>query len=219
MDATWILPVMHFAAMTLLVTSLALIVSPQLFACIRFYALHSFLLALITVGTAFYHHVYHVLISAALTLILKTIVIPQIFYRMIRRLGIRRDVETYLNIPLSLIFSTLLVFISFYGVGNLRAIKPPLSQEFVSIAVATLFLGMFMMTTRKKALTQVLGLLLIENGLFLLGVTTTFGMPLLVEIGILFDVLVGAIIMGVFVFKIRGAFEGLDMDQLTILKG
>jgi hydrogenase-4 component E len=219
MEPAWILPFMHFVAMTLLVTSLALIVSPQLFSCIRFYALHSFLLVLITVGTAFYHHVYHVLISAALTLILKTIVIPQIFYRMIRRLGIRRDVETYLNIPLSLIFATLLVFISFYGVGNLRAIKPPLSQEFVSVAVATLFLGMFMMTTRKKALTQVLGLLLIENGLFLLGVTTTFGMPLLVEIGIFFDVLVGAIIMGVFVFKIRGAFEGLDMDQLTNLKG
>lgn len=219
MEPDRLLSIIHLASMAFLVTSFALIVSPQLFSCIRFYALHSFLLAVITLSAAFYNQIYHLIISAVLTLVLKTIVIPQIFFRMIRQLGMRKEVETYINLPLSLLFSTLLVFISFYVVGSLKVLGPSLSQEFVSIAVSTLFLGMFMMATRKKAITQVLGLLLIENGLFLMGVTTTFGMPLLVEIGIFFDVLVGAIIMGVFVFKIRGAFEGIDMDKLTTLKG
>lgn len=87
------------------------------------------------------------------------------------------------------------------------------------LAVSTVFFGMLVMTTRKKAITQVLGLLLMENGLFLMAVTMTFGMPLLVEIGIFFDILVGVIIMGIFVFKIREAFEGIDVDEMTVLKG
>ncbi len=129
-----------------------------------------------------------------------------------------REIESYINIPFSLVISLLLVFLSFYVTSGLKIFESAISKEFIPLALSTIFLGMLMMTTRKKALTQILGLLLMENGLFLMGVTVTFGMPLLVELGIFFDVLVGVIIFGIFVFKIRNAFEGIDVDDLTVLR-
>lgn len=214
-----ILPLIHFFGMALLMSSFAMIASPQLLVCIRFYAIHSFLLAAITLLVAYESRVEHLIIPAILTLVLKTGVIPQFFFWLIRRLHVHREIESYINIPSSVFFSALLVFLSFYVTGELKALTTVFSREVIPIAIATIFLGMLMMTTRKKAVTQVLGLLLIENGLFLMAVTMTFGMPLLVELGIFFDVLVGVIIMGIFVFKIRGAFEGIDVDDLTVLRG
>lgn len=219
MDHGLIPSLIHFLGMALLVSSFAMIASPQLLVCIRFYAIHSLLLATITLLVAQKSHVEHLMIPAILTLVLKTGVIPQFFFRLTRRLGVHKEMESYVNIPFSVLLSTLLVFLSFYVTGELKVLATVFSKEFVSIAIATIFLGMLMMTIRKKALTQVLGLLLIENGLFLMAVTMTFGMPLLVELGIFFDVLVGVIIMGIFVFKIRGAFEGIDVDELTVLRG
>ncbi len=219
MDTGFISSFIHFLGMMLLITSFGMIASPQVASCIRFYAMHSFLLALITALVAYTNHVEHLLIPAFLTLALKTMVIPQVFFRIIRRLGIRKEVESYVNIPFSLLLATLLVFLSFYMTGDGKILKSVSSREFMPLAVSTVFFGMLVMTTRKKAITQVLGLLLMENGLFLMAVTMTFGMPLLVEIGIFFDVLVGVIIMGVFVFKIREAFEGIDVDDMTVLKG
>lgn len=209
----------HFLGMMLLISSFGILASSQIGACIRLYAIHSFLLALITGVIAYSHHVEHLIVPALLTLILKTLVIPQVFFRLIRRLGIRKEVESYINIPFSLLLAVLLVFVSFYATGNSKILKPVSFEEFIPFAVSTVFFGMLMMTTRKKAIMQVLGLLLIENGLFLMGITMTFGMPLLVEMGIFFDVLVGVVIMGIFVFKIRGAFESIDADDMTVLKG
>jgi len=187
--------------------------------CIRFYAMNSFLLALTTAAIAYSNHIEHLMIPAVLTLILKTIVIPQVLFRIIRRLGIRKEVESYINIPFSLLLAVLLVFVSFYATGKGKILQSVSSHEFIPLAISTVFFGMLMMTTRKKAIAQVLGLLLIENGLFLMAVTMTFGMPLLVEMGIFFDMLVAVVIMGIFVFKIRGAFESTDADDMTVLKG
>ncbi|MBN1688067.1 MAG: formate hydrogenlyase [Candidatus Omnitrophica bacterium] len=209
----------HFFGMVLLIASFWILASSRIGTCIRAYATHSFLLALITAVIAVTNHVEHLLVPAILTLILKTIVIPQVFFRIIRRLGIRKEVESCFNIPFSLLLAVLLVFISFYVTGDGKILKPVAFSEFIPLAVSTVFFGMLMMTTRKKAISQVLGLLLIENGLFLMAVTMTFGMPLLVEMGIFFDVLVAAMIMGIFVFKIRDAFESIDADDMTVLKG
>ena len=209
----------HFSGMMLLIASFWMLASPQIGTCIRAYATHSFLLALITAVIAVTNHVEHLLIPALLTLVLKTIVIPHVFFRIIRRLGIRKEVESYINIPFSLLLAVLLVFVSFYVMGDGKILKPVAFSEFIPLAISTVFFGMLMMTTRKKAINQVLGLLLIENGLFLMAITMTFGMPLLVEMGIFFDVLVAVMIMGLFVFKIRDAFESLDADDMTVLKG
>lgn len=209
----------HFFGMMLLIASFGILASSQLGTCIRFFAIHSFLLALITAAIAYSNHIEHLMIPALLTLVLKTVVIPQVFFRIIRRLGIRKEVESYINIPFSLLLAVLLVFVSFYVTRESRLLNPAAFNEFIPLAISTMFFGMLMMTTRKKALNQVLGLLLLENGLFLMGITMTYGMPLLVEMGIFFDVLVAVMIMGVFVFKIRDAFESIDADDMTVLKG
>lgn len=219
MSSEFIIHLIYFLGMLLLITSFGIIASPMLLACIRFYAMHSFLLSLITLAMAYHNHVGHLIISAFLTFVLKVIVIPQIFSTIIRRLGIRKEIESYINIPFSLFLAILLVFISFYVTSGGETLSPLSSLKFLPIAISTIFFGMLVMTTRKKAITQVLGLLLMENGLFLMGITMTFGMPLLVEIGILFDVLIGIIIMGIFIFKIKSAFEGIDADNMTVLKG
>ncbi len=209
----------HFLGMMLVIASFWMLASPQIGACIRAYATHSFFLAAITAVIASTNHVEHLMVSAVLTLVLKTIVIPHVFFRIILRLGIRKEIESYINIPFSLLLAVLLVFVSFYVTREGKILNPVSLGEFIPLAVSTVFFGMLMMTTRKKAISQVLGLLLIENGLFLMGVTMTFGMPLLVEIGIFFDVLVAWLIMGIFVFKIRGAFESINVDDMTALKG
>ncbi len=209
----------YFLGMLLLITSFGIIASPMLLAGIRFYAMHSFLLSLIALAMAYHHHAGHLVVSAFLTFVLKVITIPQIFSTVIRRLGIRREVESYVNIPFSLFLSIFLVFISFYVISGAKTLSSLSSLKFLPIAISTILMGMLVMATRKKAITQVLGLLLMENGLFLMGITMTFGMPLLVELGILFDVLVGIIIMGIFIFKIRNAFEGIEVDNMTVLKG
>jgi hydrogenase-4 component E len=209
----------HFLGMMLLIASFWILASPQIRTCIRAYAAHSFFLALITAVIALTNHVEHLLLPAVLTLVLKTIAIPQVFFKVIRRLGIRKEVESYVNIPFTLLLAVLLVFFSFYVTGEGKILKPVAFGEFIPLAVSTVFFGMLMMTTRKKAINQVLGLLLIENGLFLMAITMTFGMPLLVEMGIFFDVLVAMMIMGIFVFKIRDAFESIDADDMTVLKG
>lgn len=219
MDSEFILHFIYFLGMLLLITSFGIIASPMLLSCIRFYAMHSFLLSLITLAIAYQHHLGHLVISAFLTFILKVIAIPHIFSTIIRRLGIRKEIESYVNIPFSLFLAVLLVFVSFYVTSAGKTLNPLSSLKFLPIAISIIFFGMLVMTTRKKALTQVLGLLLMENGLFLMGITMTFGMPLLIELGILFDVLIGIIIMGIFIFKIRSAFEGIEADNMTVLKG
>ncbi|OGW79705.1 MAG: hypothetical protein A3G33_01500 [Omnitrophica bacterium RIFCSPLOWO2_12_FULL_44_17] len=219
MNQELISSLIHLMGMLFLVSSFAMIASPQLLSCIRFYAMHSFFLAAITALVAYGSHVEHLYVPAILTLILKTWVIPQIFFRLIGRLSIRRENDSYINIPFSLVLATFMVFAAYYATGDLKVLNPAFSNEFVPLAIATILIGMLMMVTRKKAISQVLGLLLLENGLFLMAVTMTFGMPLLVELGIFFDVLVGAIMMGIFVFKIRDAFDGIDTDDLTGLKG
>ncbi len=219
MDQETISALIHLMAMLFLISSFAMMASPQLLLCIRFFAMHSFFLAAITALVAYGSHIEHLFAPAVLTLILKTWFIPQIFFRLISRLSIRRENESYVNIPFSLVLSTLMVFAAYYATGNLKGLTPAFSSEFMPLSIATVLIGMLMMVTRKKAISQVLGLLLMENGLFLMAVTMTFGMPLLIELGIFFDVLVGAIIMGIFVFKIRDAFDGIDSDDLTGLKG
>jgi len=209
----------HFCGMLSVIVSFALIATPQIMGSVRCYAIHSFLLAVITVLVALGSHVEHLMISAVLTVILKTIVIPRVFSRMIRRLGIRREIESSVNIPFSMLVAVILLFISFYVTSGIRGLEPVFSREFVPISVFTVFFAMLVMISCKKALLQVLGLLLLENGLFLLGITMTFGMPLLVELGIFFDALVAVFILGIFVLKIRGAFTGIDLDDLTSLKG
>jgi hydrogenase-4 component E len=111
-----------------------------------------------------------------------------------------------------------LILLSFFVVAPYaRTLR--LDEDLLAAAVALLLAGAFLMVSRKKALMQVIGLLVLENGIFVAALTTTFGMPLVIEIGIFFDLLMGVFLMGLFVFRIRDTFEHLDVSKLRRLRG
>jgi hydrogenase-4 component E len=111
-----------------------------------------------------------------------------------------------------------LILLSFFAVQPYaRALH--VDEDMLAAAIALVLTGAFLMVSRKKALMQIMGLLVLENGIFLAALTTTFGMPLVIEIGVAFDLLMGVLLMGVFVFRIRDTFDHLDVSKLRRLRG
>jgi hydrogenase-4 component E len=107
---------------------------------------------------------------------------------------------------------------SFYHPEDTSAVTA-LGHNTLAIAIALFLIGFFMMVNRRKALTQVLGLLSMENGIFLAGISLTYGVPLVIELGIFFDVLVAVMVLGILVYRIGGTFDSMDVSKLRRLRG
>ena len=211
-------------AALVLVLQIAMVGQRWLITNIRMFGLQSFLLAAIAGTIAFFNHSNHIYIAAALTLVLKTLVLPILLERIVARVGIQQEIEPLINVPLSVLISgglTLVGYIvaeSFYHPEEISA-PAALGHNTLAIAIALFLIGFFMMLNRRKALTQVLGLLSMENGLFLAAISLTYGMPLVVEIGIFFDVLVAAMVLGILVYRIGETFDSMDVSKLRRLRG
>ena len=171
----------------------------------------SFLLAYATHQTDLY-------VSGALTLVLKVILIPWMLHRMIRKLNVRWDVETLINIPTTMLVGIALVIFAFSLALPISRLSDSIAGGSLGIALACVFLSFMMMITRSKAVPQVIGFLSMENGLIFAATTVTNGMPMIVEFGVALDVLVGVLILGVFMFQIREKFDSLDIHNLEALK-
>jgi len=211
-------------AALVLVLQIAMVGQRWLITNIRMFGLQSFLLAAIAGTIAFFNHSNHIYIAAALTLVLKTLVLPLLLERIVARIGIQQEIEPLINVPLSVLISgglTLVGYIvaeSFYHPEETSA-PAALGHNTLAIAIALFLIGFFMILNRRKALTQVLGLLSMENGLFLAAISLTYGMPLVVEIGIFFDVLVAAMVLGILVYRIGETFDSMDVSKLRRLRG
>ncbi|MDX8403467.1 MAG: formate hydrogenlyase, partial [Mariprofundaceae bacterium] len=127
---------------------------------------------------------------------------------------VHREVEPLVNTPVTMMVALGLVLLSFHVALPIERISQLTTHNTLAIATATVFLGMLMMITRKKAITQVIGFLSIENALFFTAIGATHGMPMIVEIGVAFDVLIAAIIFGLFFTHIRSTFDSLDLDVM-----
>jgi hydrogenase-4 component E len=171
----------------------------------------SFLLGYVT-------HQPDLYISGSLTLALKVIFIPWMLHRLIRRLNVRWDVETLINIPTTMLVGIGMVIFAFSLALPVSRLSSSIAGGSLGIALACVFLSFMMMITRSKAVPQVIGFLSMENGLIFAATTVTNGMPMIVEFGIALDVLVGVLILGVFMFQIRERFDSLDMRNLEALK-
>lgn len=157
-------------------------------------------------------------VSGALTLALKVIFIPWMLHRVIRKLNVRWDVETLLNVPTIMLVGIGLVIFAFSLALPVSRLSESIAGGSLGIALAVVFLSFMMMITRSKALPQVIGFLSMENGLIFAATAVTNGMPMIVEFGVALDVLVGALILGVFMFQIREKFDNLDIHNLETLK-
>jgi hydrogenase-4 component E len=161
------------------------------------------------------HHLYY---SAVMTLALKVILVPYVLHRLIRRLGVRWDTEPLLNIPATMLIALALVVFAFGLAQPISALASTITRSTLGIAIAVVMLAFLMMITRRKAISQVIGFLAMENGLFFAATSATYGMPMVVELGVALDVLVGVVILGIFFFQIREQFDSLDLHHLERLK-
>jgi len=212
--------VITLMAALVLVLQIAMVSQRWIVVHIRIFAAQSFFLAMIAATIAWYNHAPHIYIAAALTLVVKVILVPILFERLVERMEIHEEIEPIVNVPLSVLISgglTLVGYVvaeSFYKPG-----EPGLGHNMLAVAISLFLIGFFTMINRRKALTQVLALLSLENGLFLAAISLTYGMPLIVELSIFFDVLVAAMVLGILVYRIRETFESMDVSRLRRLRG
>jgi hydrogenase-4 component E len=160
----------------------------------------------------------HLYWSAAVTLLLKVFLLPWILHRLIRRLNVKWDVETLVNIPTLMIFGLVLVILAFNLAAPISLLAGTVTRSTLGIALASLLLSFLMMITRSKAVPQVVAFLAMENSLFFAATATVYGMPMVVELGIALDVLVASLILGVFLFQIRSRSDSVDTRHLERLK-
>lgn len=197
--------------------SFALIAQARLTAMIHVFAWQGALLALLTALVATANHSPHLYISALLTLVLKALLIPWMLHRLIRRLELERHQERLEHQALVMMLGAALVIFSYWVVLPIARLELANTRNIVGLSLAIVQLGMLLMVVRHQVVAQVIGFMSMENGLFLAAVAATAGMPLVVELGIAFDVLVAAVLFGVFFFHIRDSIDSLDVDQLTRL--
>jgi hydrogenase-4 component E len=210
--------IMQLLISLILVSTFMILGSTRLYSCVRAFGIQSLLLACVAGIVAYSTGKYDIYIVSALTLVIKALVIPYIFIYIIREIKVKREVQLYVNISPSLIIGGILVVISYYLIRSINLITE-LSSFALTASMSLVSIGLFIMISRKKAIMQMLGILIMENGLFLGAISLTYGMPLLVELGIFFDVLIGALIMGILIFRINRTFESIDTDMLKTLIG
>ena len=206
-----------FAALLLLL-AFAMLAQRRVLSLINLFAAQGLALAASTAIVAWGTGQTHLYWSAGLTLLLKVILLPWLLYRLIRQLEVRWDVEPLINIPTTMLVGIVLVVFSFNLAVPISQLASTVTRATLGIALACVMLSFLMMITRRKAITQVVGFLSMENGLFFAATSATYGMPMVVELGIALDVLVGMIILGVFFFQIREQFDSLDLKHLEKLK-
>jgi len=209
---------LNLLAATLLLLSFAMLGQRRILSLINLFMAQGAVLCVSTGLVALTTGQPHLYWSALITLVLKVFLLPWILHRLIRRLNVKWDVETLINIPTTMLIGIVLVIFSFNLALPISELAGTVTRSLLGIAMACVLLAFLMMITRSKAVPQVIGFLSMENGLFFAATSATYGMPMVVELGIALDVLVGMVILGVFFFQIREKFDSLDIRHLEQLK-
>ena len=210
--------IINLLAAVLLLVSFAMLAQRRILSLIDLFAAQGLVLCLSAGFVAWATGQTHLYWSAGLTFLLKVLLLPWILHRLIRRLNVKWDVETLINIPTTMLVGLVLVILAFNLAQPVSEVAGTVTRGTLGIALASVLLAFLMMITRSKAVPQVIGFLAMENSLFFAATAATYGMPMVVELGIALDVLVGVIILGVFFFQIRERFDSLDIRHLEKLK-
>ncbi len=208
----------HLLGGGLLLVSFMLLYQDRLYALLNVYALHALVLSLSVAWQAFIQGAPHLYVTAAIALVFKAIVIPVALHRMIRRLGIHRDIETVVGVGPTMLAGMGLVALSLVVMLRVTPEADPLAREDLAFALAVLLLGLLMMITRRNAVSQVVGFMSLENGL-IFAATGAKGMPLVVEISVAFSIVIAFIVIGIFLFRIRERFDTVDIGALDEFRG
>jgi len=221
MNAYAQLPILEQAILTLaalvLLSSFALLAQARVIATIKTFASQGLLLSISTLLVAIDTGERQLYLSALLTLGLKVVFIPWLLIRQSRALGILRDLDTVIRPGILLLAAAAMVIFCYSVAQPIERYAAGVTRDAIALSLAVVMLSMFMLITRRKAITQVVAFMALENGLFFAAVSTTHGMPMVVELGVAFDVLVAAIIFGIFFFHIRDSIDSLDISKLNRL--
>jgi hydrogenase-4 component E len=214
-----ILDFVILCAAGMLVSVYLMVGQKALVVAIRLYGVQSLLLGAVGVAMGFAGHRPHLFVTAALTVVLKAALIPWFLLRVIDKVGIRREIEPFVNVPASLLLCLGLTVVGYRVSVGMAGASQGVPHQVVGVALSMVLIGLFLMVTRRKAITQILALLTIENAVFLVAVGATSGMPLIVELGISFDVILAVLVLGVLVNRIVDRFESMDTSRLSNLRG
>jgi hydrogenase-4 component E len=212
------LQLLNLCAALLLLLSFAMLAQRRIVNLVNLLALQGTLLLTATLLLAWRTAQPHLYVSALLTLALKVAFLPWLLHRLIRRLQVYWDSEPLLNIPVTMLVGVMVVVFSFGLAQPISALASTATRNSIGIALAVVLLSFLTMITRRKAMSQVVGFLSMENGLFFGAMSATYGMPMVVEFGVALDVLVAVLVLGIFFFQIREQFDSLDLHHLEALR-
>jgi hydrogenase-4 component E len=212
------LQLLNLCAALLLLLSFAMLAQRRIVTLVNLLATQGALLFVATLLLAWRTGEHHLYLSAFLTLALKVLFLPWLLHRLIRRLEVYWDTEPLLNISGTMLVGLLVVVFAFGLAQPISALANTATRNAIGIAVAVVLLSFLTMITRRKAMSQVIGFLSMENGLFFGAMSATYGMPMIVEFGVALDVLVAVLVLGIFFFQIREQFDSLDLHHLESLR-
>ena len=208
----------HLLAGSLVLVSFLLLYQTRMFALLNYFALHAGVLALSVSWQAFIQQAPHLYITAGIAFVFKAMIIPVALYRIVKRIGIHRTIETVAGIGPTMLAGIGLVALSVDLMLPITAHAGTLASEDLAFALSVVLLGLLMMVSRRNAVGQVVGFMSLENGL-ILAATGAKGMPLVVEISVAFSILIAFIVIGIFLFRIQERFDTVDVHALDRFRG
>ena len=209
----------NFILVLVVLTNLKLLGSSRLGASIRVVALQGMVLGLLPVLAHLQNLSLHFILLALGTILLKGVVFPWLLFRAVREAEVAREIEPYVGYVASLVMGVLALGVSFWMCARLTMPADLASPWLAPVALFSILAGLFLIVARKRALNQVLGFLVLENGIYTFGIGAVAETPFLVELGVLLDVFVAVFVMGIAVYHINREFDHIETDRLDRLKG
>jgi hydrogenase-4 component E len=204
--------------MLLLLMNFRLISSSRLAACIQTMAMQAVVLGAIPLAVSWGNVTWGVIALSLSTVVVKGLLLPWLLRRATRESGAVREVEPLVGFTLSVLIALVLLGLCFVISSPLRQSAPRGTALLIPGAMFTILTGLFIIISRRNALTQVLGYLAMENGVYAFGTALAIEEPLLVEMGVLLDVLVAVFVMGIVIYHINREFDHIETDRLSALK-
>ncbi len=202
----------------LILTNLWLIASSRISSCIRVVALQGILLGFLPILVGTDHLTVRACLLSVVAILLKGIIFPALLLRALQAASVRREMEPYVGYTTSLLVAAVMLGAAMWLGRQLPLPLPAASPMMVPLAMFNILIGLFAIVSRRKALSQVLGYLVMENGIYAFGLAFALNEPFLVELGVLLDAFMAVFVMGITIFHISREFDHMDTDQLSVLK-
>ena len=207
---------MNILTVLLLFTAFLITRVSSLRLAIQILVVQSLAVAVACVWSGLESEMFHTYIAALLTVIIKAGMIPYALFRVVARLRNETEDKPILSPNQTSLVAALLLAVAY---GLVDQALPGLGRDALSGALAGFLIGLLIMITRRQAVLQIVGLIMMENGIYLLGLSMTRGLPLIIEFGVFFDVMVAVIVLGILTFRLKLSFMTTDTTVLQKLKG